>query len=774
MRLQQDRDVDPVRFEIYVHRLVSISEEGRIALQKVCASPIVVQGGECMSAFYAADGTTIHTASGHLRFAAGCEDAVKAVLKVYSKNPGIHDGDQFYLNDPYVASTHVYDQMIVKPIFHNKKLVAWTASMTHTADTGGILRGGSTEIFHEGVRTSGIKLVEGGVLRKDIFNMLTEQCRDPNYVGLDLKSRIAANNVCARGFLQLAEKYGIDFINAANRKLIADSEAMARARLRSLPDGVWRSIVHASVTNVGNGDAKPIRVICTMTKRGDGITFDFDGSSAQNEDAGNLTLVGSWGQLFVALSSQLFWNIPWNGGMARPVIMKIPEGSFLNCRYPAACGDAPALGGSMTAAASECIAKMLYAAGLEEDVNASWYGSGGAGESSNNGGPGFFYGGHNQHGLPVGQGLYDMHASGFGAAPYRDGVSTGGHMNNPSVGIADIENIELQYPLVYLSRNHLIDSGGFGKYRGGLGLQRIIMVYGTSNLTVNYSPYHGIPGGWGLFGGYPMGIGGHKLVIEPSDLKDKLSKSRYPIAYSDVRNWGNVMAPKLPPLQRLKIPEFFLIADPVGVGSGYGDPLDRAPDMVLRDILNFDVSPEWAAKVYGVVVTSDPPQVSETETQQRRAAIRKQRLKDATAVTGGATTVRSNPDKTGTRLRRIHEYVEVAKLGSGRTVMRCCKCAHVFGPATENYKDGAVRRVVDLKNWLSFPLPNDGPFLAEFHEYFCPGCATQVAVETHCPSLDAEAKPVWDIHLDLDEGSAEDKVPLHEDSGGKRLLTAVG
>jgi N-methylhydantoinase B len=774
MSLQQHRDVDPVRFEMYVHRLVSLSEEGRIALQKVCASPIVVQGGECMSAFYAADGTTIHTASGHLRFAAGCEDAVKAVLNVYAENPGIDDGDQFYLNDPYVASTHVYDQMVVKPIFHDDRLAAWTASMTHTADTGGILRGGSTEIFHEGVRSSGIKLVERGVLRKDIFNILTEQCRDPNYVGLDLKSRIAANNVCARGFLRLVDKYGIEFINAANCKLIADSEAMARARLKSLPDGAWRSVVHASVTNVRNGQAKPIRVVCTMTKRADAITFDFAGSSGQNEDAGNLTLVGSWGQLFVALSSQLFWNIPWNGGMARPVSMKIPAGTFLNCSYPAACGDAPALGGSLTAAASECIAKMLYAAGLEEDVNASWYGSGGAGESSNNGGPGFFYGGHNQHGVPVGQGLYDMHGSGFGAAAYRDGVSTGGHMNNPSVGISDIENIELQYPLVYLSRNHLIDSGGFGKYRGGQGLQRIIMVYGTDDLTVNYSPYHGIPGGWGLFGGYPMGVGGHKLVIEPGDLKDKLRKSRYPVAYSDVRNWGKVIAPKLPPLQRLKIPEFFLIADPVGVGSGYGDPLDRDPDLVLRDITNFAVSAQWAAKVHGVVVAGAPPRLCEKETQALRTAIRRQRLEDARAVTGGAASLPANPDRTGSRLRRIHEYVEMAKLASGETVMRCCKCAHVYGPASENYKQGAVRRVVDLESWLDFPLPNGGPFLAQFHEYFCPGCATEIAVETHCPALEGQAEPVWDIRLDLDEAAlpASDQ-SIEEHACGKRRM-AVG
>ena len=101
-----------------------------------------------------------------------------------------------------------------------------------------------------------------------------------------------------------------------------------------------------------------------MTKTGDSVTFDYDGTSEQNEDATNSTYVGSWGQLFVALTSQLFWNIPWNGGMVKPVTLKIPEGTVLNCRYPAACGGASGIGSFLTAAASACIAKMLYAAGL--------------------------------------------------------------------------------------------------------------------------------------------------------------------------------------------------------------------------------------------------------------------------------------------------------------------------------------------------------------------------------------------------------------------------
>ena len=121
--------IDPIRYEMFVHRLMNVAEEGRIALQKVCASPIVVQGGECMSSFYEANGTTILSASGHLRFSAGCEDAVKKVIEYCSDNPGIFDGDQFFMNDPYIASTHVYDEMVVKPIFAKGKLIAWTASI---------------------------------------------------------------------------------------------------------------------------------------------------------------------------------------------------------------------------------------------------------------------------------------------------------------------------------------------------------------------------------------------------------------------------------------------------------------------------------------------------------------------------------------------------------------------------------------------------------------------------------------------------------------------
>ena len=735
--------IDPIRYEMFVHRLMNIAEEGRIALQKVCASPIVVQGGECMASFYEADGTTIMSASGHLRFSAGCEDAVKKVIEYYSENPGINEGDQFFMNDPYIASTHVYDEMVVKPIFAEGELIAWTASMTHTADTGGLLRGGATEIFHEGVRSCGIKLMERGVLRNDIFRNLTEQCRDPEYVGLDLKSRIASNNVCARGFLQLVDKYGLDFVRTACKKLNEDSEQMARARLRSLPDGVWRSKVYTTATNITSGEPRVIIVCCKMTKSGDSIHFDYDGTSEQNEDATNSTYVGSWGQLFVALTSQLFWNIPWNGGMTRPTKLSIPYGTVLNCRYPAACGGASGIGAFLTSAASACIAKMLYAAGLERDVNASWYGGGSGSGGFNTGGPGIMYGGTNQHGYPVGQGIYDMHGAGFGAAPYRDGVSTGGHMNNPTVGISDIENIEMQYPMMYLSRNHMTDSGGFGKYRGGMGMQRIILSRGSKNLTVNYSPYHGIPGGWGLFGGYPAGIGGDKYRLDPKGLAEEFAQSRYPVDLVSASDWGDVVAPDLPPLKRLPVPEGSILVDPVMVGSGYGDPIERDPARVLEDLFNKVVSAKFARSVYGVVV--DDSGVDVQATRELRGAMRARRLQESSPVNAGAKT--GKVSHNARPVMRVHECLDVVDTGDGFHVA-CRGCKEDFGPADANYKDGAVYRVTHKDGITELPPPSGRKSLGHYIEYFCRGCATQIDVETFVPAVEGdEIRPVWDIQI---------------------------
>jgi N-methylhydantoinase B len=171
--------LDPVRYELFAHRLWAIGEEGRVTLQRVSASPIVVQGGECMRSFYDPAGRMILACSGHLRFAAATSEAIRRIMAWFGESPGIFEGDQFFFNDPYVAGSHTLDEMSIMPIFHDGRLVAWTASSSHTADTGGVLAGEATEIYHEGIRILGLKVVERGQFRDDVCKTLVEQCRDP-------------------------------------------------------------------------------------------------------------------------------------------------------------------------------------------------------------------------------------------------------------------------------------------------------------------------------------------------------------------------------------------------------------------------------------------------------------------------------------------------------------------------------------------------------------------------------------------------------------------
>ena len=284
------KPIDPVRFEMFFHRLWAIGEEGRMTLQRLTASPIVSQGGECMSSFYDAEGSMVLACSGHLRFAAATSDAIKILMQWFGKSPGFHDGDQIFFNDPYVAGSHTYDMMIIKPIFYRGKLIAWTATSTHTADTGGLLRGAAYEIHHEGIRIVCLKVVERGEFREDVFRTLTEQCRDPQYVGLDLKAMIAGNNVCVRRYLGLVEKFGPEFVAAAGDKMIQDSESKARAKLHSLPNGVWVTRQYVTTLDRKTRQAVAQQLLCAMTKKEDELHLDFTGTSPQTDTDHNSTL----------------------------------------------------------------------------------------------------------------------------------------------------------------------------------------------------------------------------------------------------------------------------------------------------------------------------------------------------------------------------------------------------------------------------------------------------------------------------------------------------
>ncbi|MFQ5683783.1 MAG: hydantoinase B/oxoprolinase family protein [Candidatus Binatia bacterium] len=738
-RKRTHRSIDPIRYEMYVHRLWAIGEEGRMTLQRVTASPIVSQGGECMSSFYDEKSNMVLACSGHLRFAAATSDAIKVLINWFGESPGFFEGDQVFFNDPYVAGSHTYDMMVIKPIFHRGKLIAWTAASTHTADTGGLLRGGAYEIFHEGIRIPGLKVVEGGAVREDVFRALTGQCRDPQYVGLDLKAMIAGNNVCARRYLGLVEKFGLDFVKAAGQKMIDDSEQKARVKLQSMPDGTW--IARQYVTTLDRKTRKSIaqQLFCTMTKQGQELSFDFNGTSPETDTDHNSTLPSTAAHIALALTNALFWDVPWSDGKMKPVKIHVPEGSILNCRYPAACGSAPRIGNVVVSTVCECVSKMIYASARPDDVNAST-----SGNLEFVGGPGYFYAGHNRQGIRVAQGLYDIHGSGMGASPSRDGVNTGGHMNIPSAGITDVERIEMQYPFLYFTRAHNPDGSGFGKYRGGLGSYRMYMIYGSQDCSVDYKPYGGVAqGGFGLCGGYPQGRGAFRARID-SDLRllERVKNGEYPDRRSlREGTWGKIYHPGGVP-ERIPLPEGSIVIDYVAGGGGFGDPLERELEAVQRDLSQGWLTQGSAERIYGVILDQTGQWVDSKATEERRKAIRADRLKEGKPPSGTTSSLSLASSRGRKSVLRFHALLEIARDG-GEAVIRCSRCGHLFCRADENYKLYALRRVVDLNDFMPHPLPSGEPFAGENHEYFCPGCATQLQVDLYCPMLGGDSI-LWD------------------------------
>jgi N-methylhydantoinase B len=734
--------IDPIRYEMYLHRLWAIGEEGRMTLQRVTASPIVSQGGECMSSFYDEKGTMVLACSGHLRFAAATSDAIHDLMRRFAKSPGFFDGDQFFFNDPYVAGSHTYDMMIIKPIFYNKNLIAWTATSTHTADTGGLLRGAAQEIFHEGICVPGLKIVEKGEFREDVFQTLTGMCRDPQYVGLDLKAMIAGNNICGKRYLGLVEKFGLEFVQRAGAKMIEDSEAKSRAKLRSMPEGTW--VTRQYVTTLDRKTRKSVaqQLYCTMIKTGDELHFDFTGTSPQTDTDHNSTLPSTVAHLALALTNTLFWDVPWSDGKMRPVKIHVPAGSILNCKYPAACGAGPRIGNVLVSTVCEAVAKMIYASGRYDDVNAST-----TGNLEFVGGPGYFYGGHTREGIAVAQGLYDIHGSGMGAAPHRDGVNTGGHMNIPSAGISDVERIEMQYPFLYFTRSHNPDGSGFGQYRGGLGSHRIYLIYGSKDCSVDYKPYGGVAqGGFGLAGGFPTGVGATRVIIEAGlEMLDKVRDGKHPTA-SAMRagEWGKSFLPAGVP-ERIALPEGSLLVDYVAGGGGFGDPIERDPNAVLQDFGRGWVSREVAERVYGVILSTAGKAVDAAATQKRREEIRTERKNSGEMPTAQSDGVSRNGWRS---LLKFHPALEIASHGR-RKAIRCAHCGYLFCSAEENYKRFALHRIVDLSEVMP-PLASGDPYMGEYHLYSCPGCATQLQVDMFSPSLGGD--PVlWDTQIDADQ-----------------------
>lgn len=691
--------IDPITFEVIRHKLAAITEEQAITLKAMSGSPIVTSATDFNSGIYGTRGEIV-TMGWHVLFhSGGMASVIRNVVADCEENPGIDSGDMFILNDPYRGGLHQQDVSIVAPIHCEGRRVAWTGTCAHQLDIGGMVPGswanGASEIQQESMLLPGVRLVEGGRLRGDIWRMIMGMTRLPGLVGLDLKAMIAANNVAIRRFTELIDRYGLATVLGVMEAEIGASERQFRAILASLPDGVFRAVDFLEHDGHEN---RLYKIAIAIEKRGDELYVDMTGSSEQAPGFINCTYSGLKGAFLAGMMPILAPGVRWNEGILNAVTITAPEGTIVNASWPAptSCATTSAMFcvmGATQAAVSRLVACRAGTRGEAAGVHT---------------GPSFFpfMSATGRDGGPWGVLLIDGIAGGGGAYAEQDGLDTGVDFCIPRPGIPNVENLEAEGPYLYLYRSLLRDSGGPGRSRGGVGLTLALTPHGTSDLHVNViATGTGVPNSVGLFGG-TEGASSTSRVVERGG-EQGFAPGRV-VAHEALDAAGGSVR-DLPPKIHIDVPPGDVVAFSYVGGGGYGDPSERDPARVLADVVNELVSREMAERCYGVVVRNGA--VDEAETRARRDRIRRERL-------GGAEPARApGPPAAGDSGWALQLDSE------GRLA---CRCGHDFGPASESWKVAARTRVVDPADHGPIVIVRDE---LEIREHVCPGCGTLVESE---------------------------------------------
>ena len=630
---------DPITFSIIRHRLFRVVDEAVITLKNVSGSAITNEGHDLMVSLYRADGSLLMGGVGFLHHLTSAAEACKSIIRRFRDD--IHEGDVFLLNDPYTAALHTSDVYLVAPVHHQGKLAAWSACFVHVYDIGATNPGGfcpdAENIYTEGFSSPGLRLVEKGEINRAVMDTFLNMVRSPDMVALDLNSMIACNNVARERLLALIGKYGFDTVDETCRTLISQSEEKLRARLRELPDGRWQSRQYLSVKD------EVARVTLTMTKRDDSLVFDFTGSSEQSRYAVNCTRWASLGGLFAPLFPLLCYDITWNEGVIKPIAMIAPAGSIVNCNRPTPVSVAT-VGAiqSVNNAACAAVCKMLSASEkYQDEATAVWHANHFA----------VFLFGRNQHQKQAIGILTETFAGAGGARAWADGIEVGGEIPNPISRMANVETVECAFPVLYQFRRRLKDSGGPGRYRGGVGMELSLTPHDAPDGGLHYvvsGKGADFPMSDGLAGGYPgspnaylwiknngaASTEGGAGVAEPpagaavAESPAGAAATESPAGAAATESLTGAAPPEAATGEQQAVDwgVFPLLGRDAlylrwNGGGGWGDPLSRPEDEVCRDVREGLVSPEFAENVYGVVLDNTTGQANKEQTARNRARI---------------------------------------------------------------------------------------------------------------------------------------------------------
>ncbi|MEM9900471.1 MAG: hydantoinase B/oxoprolinase family protein [Pseudomonadota bacterium] len=528
--------IDPIALEIAWNGLRSIADECFLTLMRSAFSTNVKERHDHSTAIADAEGRLIVQAENalpiHLASMAGL---MRMILSHYGEN--IAPGDIFVSNDPHVAGgTHLPDINMAMPVFDGTRLIGFVANIVHHADVGGAAKGsmsgGLDEIYKEGLRIPIVRLYRAGVLQDDLLRLVLLNMRLEAERRGDLNAQIAAVKLGVARLGEVLSREGGARLSAIFDEIVARTERRTRAAIASLPDGTYS---FADVMDDDGCGTEDVRIAVRIEKQGEAITFDFSQSAPQTPGNFNLTMGATQSAVCYALKALLDPDVPNNEGLFLPIRIIAPEGSFLNCLPPAPV--------AMRANTCQRVVDVVIGALADALPERAVGAANGANTTA------VFAGEDPETGAPY---VYlETLGGGMGARATKDGKD-GVQVHITNTSNLPVEAIELEYPLRVESYALVEDSGGAGRYRGGLGIRRAIRPVGhVAEFNGVGERFHNRP--WGVFGGQPGAAG--RFFLEGDDgARQELTSKASRIALA---------------------PDTVAVIETPGAG-GYGPPQDRA------------------------------------------------------------------------------------------------------------------------------------------------------------------------------------------------------
>jgi len=594
--------IDTVTGEIIRNGLYAVAREMKVAMMRTAGSAIIHSGGDSSAAIFdakmqlVAQGNDIPTMMG-----SAVISTKKSVEAIGVEN--LRPGDVIISNDVYLGGgNHQPDVQFTRPVFFEGKIIAYTMTRGHWVDIGGSSPGSYTpvtwDVHAEGIRIPPVVLYRNDEPVADLMRMVVQNTRDPDDRILDINAQYAGTFVGDRRIVELAKKYGADLLQEAMAAALDYSEQLIRAQIARMPDGVYCGEDYLEPVAVADWPQDLIPLKVKITIDGDRILFDYTGTSPQVRGGVNCPLAVTYNSTWFTVKAVTDPTIPINQGCYRPIEVVCPEGTILNCTYPA-----PVVSGNTETSPRviDMLLKTLSAA-IPDHVVAQSYDSACAG----------IFGGLD----PVEERVkslgrryvtqIDVHGGGFGARPDKDGISAMRVLVG-NVASQPVELIELISPVTVEKWELAPDSGGAGKWRGGLASERRYRVeYEEATLTLMGERARVAP--QGLFGGKPGQLFHSWLDRSDGSLEDLPPKGGYKVLHKGDR----------------------VTVRPAGSG-GYGNPIDRDPARVHEDAVNGYITTRSAREEYGVVLAEDLSAIDLAETERLRSAMRQSAKTGASA-----------------------------------------------------------------------------------------------------------------------------------------------